>query len=214
MTNQWNPNQPPPYPQAAPGGYPSQQPTQYGGPQPQYQQPPQQYPQGQYGAANAGQYGAAPQIGSIQDLQGLNEAIPDSRFPELPPGVTALMRLEAFKIKPTAFGLKQFTEGTIVQCTRPELVGGIYTTKIGGFNNIKAKKYALQDLKALLFAIFHTKGLTLQTPNVDWIALADQCSKNNAPIVGTLFSVQSQWREPKQAGQNGMMLYTYSCHTA
>lgn len=174
------------------------------------QQPPQQQGYGQpTGAGFApGGGGQVRTYGSLEDLNGLNEAIPDSRFPELPGGVKALFKVESFALKPTAYGLKQFCEGTVMQCSNAQLVNTIATTKISGFSNVQRQKMALQDLKGLLLAIYVPKGMPKDYAG-DFIAIARDLNNNPAPVIGTLIEVQSEVRLPSKPGHSPFTKYVY-----
>lgn len=214
MTNPWTPNghpqtqqwqQPAQQQPTGPAGYPPQQQTQ------QWQQPAQQQPPAQfYGGSQPRRYGG------VEDLRGLNEASFDSRFPELPPGVQVLARVEpqGFKFKSTAYGLKQFTEFTVVDSNNPALRGLVHCTKISGFSDPRIQKYALEDLKALLYALHAPKGMP-KTWAGDWIAMGWALGGDGGdctPVVGTQFMIQSEGKAPSPQSRTGKpwTKYTYT----
>lgn len=145
--------------------YPQQQqqyaqPQQYA-PQQQYAQPPQQQAFAPTQQLNAQQVAIA--------LAGLSESADGNRYPYLPVG-THHYKIKKVEFKNTAYGLKLFIEGEVLESSVPEIVGSIHSAKISGYDKMTQKTYALMDTKSFMLGTLVHHGLTREYAG-DWISM-------------------------------------------
>lgn len=144
------------------------------------------------------------------EMQGLNEASPDSRYPELEAGNHEVQLFEARMKIHQEYGLMIFPEGKVLRSSSIQ-PGMERCGKISGFRSIARKNYALQDLKAFLIATQADRGLTRDWVG-DWVSMAIQISQDPTAFRGKIVWVAVETKISKKPNQRTQQCEPYQVY--
>lgn len=157
----------------------------------------------QVSAPAQGAFQPMPKMSTAQALVGIGAANAELRYPEPPPDGKFQLKLVNPRQINGQYGLTFVYESEVLASpTHPALVGTTVSVKINGFGRPDRQKMAVQDLKALLIALFAADGLTAQTQLTDeqWAQTADASVSDHCK--GRTFGAQTrEWKSKTQIDQ-------------